>query len=262
MTKRICFLDVEPLVAVKIEDPIDQLLYEKLEKNTANDTAAEIIFHQSNSSHFQKSAVAASLKLKENYPEKDIQIIAVVDPMIFEITCEIVPQKKYPLTIVKTSTITVSTLEKRFSIYGVARSKIDKINLAPAVPEDTITTTTHIRSHERNYNLRVYEHCTDLIAYYYDALPNTSKKAYAIIKNAKKRNPKLHVDHLYSEKLQKIIDSIIPELSEREQYICRELTEGKTQKEIADSLGISGSRVHDIIVSTDRRIREKIYNIL
>ena len=75
MAKRICFLDVDPLVAVKVEDPIDQPLYEKFERITQTILQQKSFSTRAIPLIFEKAPFQPVLNSKKTIREKTSRLL-------------------------------------------------------------------------------------------------------------------------------------------------------------------------------------------
>ncbi len=99
----------------------------------------------------------------------------------------------------------------------------------------------------------LYCQCSDMIAYYYDNLPDT---ALRFAKSAVSGKSRLTVHHLYLSDTKDRIDSLIKQLPERERAAIMALNDGQTYREIAAEYGVSYNRAQQYVNKAGIRIRQ------
>lgn len=225
--KKICFLADRFLW----EDGIKNLLYQELYKVAEEDNTVDFCFHGCHEV-FAKEAVACILELKKCFPESNLSIVAIADPL--------------------------KDLEGELDKKGLLRRDefpkdcVDRIEYAPLIDGKCEKYNNRFIQHFYKINRWLYQQCDDMIAYYYDNLPNTTLR---FAKSAVSGKPHLTMHHLYLPDTKDRIDILIEQLPEREREAVLALNMGKTYREIAAEYGVSYNRAQQYVSKADMRIR-------
>lgn len=225
--KKICFLADRFLW----EDGIKNLLYQELYKIAEEDNTVDFCFHGCHEV-FAKEAVACILELKKCFPESKLSIVAIADPL--------------------------KDREEELDKEGMLRRDefpkdcVDRIEYAPLFDGKCEKYSNRFVQHFYKINRWLYQQCDDLIAYYYDNLPNTTLR---FAKSAVSGKSRLTMRHLYLPDTKDWIDILIEQLPERERAAVLALNTGKTYREIAAEYGVSYNRAQQYVSKADVRIR-------
>lgn len=98
----------------------------------------------------------------------------------------------------------------------------------------------------------LYHQCDDMIAYYYDNLPNITQRTARTATSGNSR-PALH--HLYLPKTKDRIDILIEQLPERERNAVLAINSGTTYRQLAEQLGVSYNRAQQLVNRGELQIR-------
>ncbi len=220
---RIVFLET----LTKIQKELPALLYEKIEGLFDTDNQFEFWF-KSYLQGFQKFAAETVKQLIKDHPEKEIQIVRVIDK----------------------------------SYYSFSKRDVEDLYLA-GFPSDItirdeyipkaleqIDTAEYNSKQARKIERWMYSQCDYLFAYTYLNLP-VQENRY-IKRTMKKSN--LNVVLLSTEKISNLIDECIELLDEREKIIVKAYNKGVPLVSIGKTLNITGNRVDQIARRAKRRI--------
>ena len=225
--KKVCF------VADRFfwEEEMDDLLYQEINKISNEDHIIEFYFHTCHEV-FTQRAVGCIQKLKEERPEKQLSIVAVIDPLKWG-------EAAYNEEIL-------------FRYDQFPRGSVDRIDLAPAFNGKCEKNERRFIQHFYKINRWLYHQCDDMIAYYYDNLPNITLRTTRSATTGKSR-PALH--HLYLPKTKDRIDILIEQLPERERNAVLALNSGTTYRQLAEQLGVSYNRAQQLTNRGELQIR-------
>lgn len=225
--KKVCF------VADRFfwEEEMDDLLYQEINKISNEDHIIEFYFHTCHEV-FTQRAVGCIQKLKEERPEKQLSIVAVIDPLKWG-------EAAYNEEIL-------------FRYDQFPRGSVDRINLAPAFNGKCEKNERRFIQHFYKINRWLYHQCDDMIAYYYDNLPNITLRTTRSATTGKSR-PALH--HLYLPKTKDRIDILIEQLPERERNAVLAINSGTTYRQLAEQLGVSYNRAQQLTNRGELQIR-------
>ncbi len=225
--KKVCF------VADRFfwEEEMDDLLYQEINKISNEDHIIEFYFHTCHEV-FTQRAVGCIQKLKEERPEKQLSIVAVIDPL-------------------KWGEVAYNE-EILFRYDQFPRGSVDRIDLAPAFDGKCEKNERRFIQHFYKINRWLYHQCDDMIAYYYDNLPNITLRTTRSATTGKSR-PALH--HLYLPKTKDRIDILIEQLPERERNAVLAINSGTTYRQLAEQLGVSYHRAQQLTNRGELQIR-------
>lgn len=225
--KKVCF------VADRFfwEEEMDDLLYQEINKISNEDHIIEFYFHTCHEV-FTQRAVGCIQKLKEERPEKQLSIVAVIDPLKWG-------EAAY-------------NEEFLFRYDQFPRGSVDRIDLAPAFNGKCEKNERRFIQHFYKINRWLYHQCDDMIAYYYDNLPNITLRTTRSATTGKSR-PALH--HLYLPKTKDRIDILIEQLPERERNAVLAINSGTTYRQLAGQLGVSYNRAQQLTNRGELQIR-------
>ena len=225
--KKVCF------VADRFfwEEEMDDLLYQEINKISNEDHIIEFYFHTCHEV-FTQRAVGSIKKLKEERPEKQLSIVAVIDPLKWG-------EAAYNEEIL-------------FRYDQFPRGSVDRIDLAPAFDGKCEKNERRFIQHFYKINRWLYHQCDDMIAYYYDNLPNITLRTTRSATTGKSR-PALH--HLYLPKTKDRIDILIEQLPERERNAVLAINSGTTYRQLAEQLGVSYNRAQQLTNRGELQIR-------
>lgn len=225
--KKVCF------VADRFfgEEGIGDLLYQEINKISNEDHIIEFYFHTCHEV-FTQRAVGCIQKLKEDRPEKQLSIVAVIDPLKWG-------EAAYNEEIL-------------FRYDQFPRGSVDRIYLAPAFDGKCEKNERRFIQHFYKIDRWLYHQCDDLIAYYYDNLPNITQRTARTATSGNSR-PALH--HLYLPKTKDRIDILIEQLPERERNAVLAINSGTTYRQLAEQLGVSYNRAQQLVNRGELQIR-------
>lgn len=225
--KKVCF------VADRFfwEEEMDDLLYQEINKISNEDHIIEFYFHTCHEV-FTQRAVGCIQKLKEERPEKQLSIVAVIDPLKWG-------EAAYNEEIL-------------FRYDQFPRGSVDRIDLTPAFNGKCEKNERRFIQHFYKINRWLYHQCDDMIAYYYDNLPNITLRTTRSATTGKSR-PALH--HLYLPKTKDRIDILIEQLPERERNAVLAINSGTTYRQLAEQLGVSYNRAQQLTNRGELQIR-------
>ena len=225
--KKVCF------VADRFfwEEEMDDLLYQEINKISNEDHIIEFYFHTCHEV-FTQRAVGCIQKLKEERPEKQLSIVAVIDPLKWG-------EAAYNEEIL-------------FRYDQFPRGSVDRIDLAPAFNGKCEKNERRFIQHFYKINRWLYHQCDDMIAYYYDNLPNITLRTTRSATTGKSR-PALH--HLDLPKTKDRIDILIEQLPERERNAVLAINSGTTYRQLAEQLGVSYNRAQQLTNRGELQIR-------
>ena len=225
--KKVCF------VADRFfwEEEMGDLLYQEINKISNEDRIVEFYFHTCHGIFSQK-AVACIQKLRRERPEKHLSIIAIIDPLRWG-------EDKF-------------NEEIPFRHDQFPRGSVDRIDFAPAFDGKCEKDERRFIQHFYKIDRWLYHQCDDMIAYYYDNLPNITQRTARTATSGNSR-PALH--HLYLPKTKDRIDILIEQLPERERNAVLAINSGTTYRQLAEQLGVSYNRAQQLVNRGDLQIR-------
>lgn len=170
--------------------------------------------------NFDKAAIEHIMDIKNMYPQKQIDIVAVIDPMKYE---------------------RLSFEEFNPERDGFPHNAVTKIEYAPRIEGKSELLPNRFIEHYRKVDRWIAEQCDTIIVYHYEDVPEHTNSE---IKRLKKKSKE--VISIYNPGVAKAIRDYIDNLDGREKTVLHGLKEGRTYKSLADELGISINRVQQI----------------
>lgn len=220
--RKVCFMGHDHLW----EDGVRELLYQELYQIVEKDSAVDFCFYWDGV--FFNEAVACIQELKKAFPESRLSVVMIENP-----------------SLRRNEGLDEEKLLQGWKDAGVC---VDRVEYAPSFDEKRIC--------DHNKTERwIRQQCDDLIAFYYDNLPDGMPRA---AKSAASRNPRLTIHHIFLPGTRQRIDELIGRLPEREKTAILARNEGETFREIAEKFGISGARTAQIAARGVRRIRQSL----
>ena len=168
----------------------------------------------------------------QNRPEKHLSIIAIIDPLRWG-------EDKF-------------NEEIPFRHDQFPRGSVDRIDFAPAFDGKCEKDERRFIQHFYKIDRWLYHQCDDMIAYYYDNLPNITQRTARTATSGNSR-PALH--HLYLPKTKDRIDILIEQLPERERNAVLAINSGTTYRQLAEQLGVSYNRAQQLVNRGELQIR-------
>lgn len=207
-------------------------MYSVMDSTSANRMREELIGLVERDSHiefwltgchnsYEKAAVEQAKELKKLFPEKQIDVVAIVDPLKYE----------------KHNWEDFNEVRSGFP-YG----SVDRIEYAPRIEGKSELLPHRFVEHYRKVFRWVVSQCDVLIAYYYDGVPDPTNTE---IKRIRKKG-KTEIIPIYNPEVAELIDSYIDNLEGRDKTVLQGLKAGRTYKSLAEELGISQNRVQQI----------------
>lgn len=170
---------------------------------------------------YEKTAVEHAKELKTLFPEKQIDVVAVVDLLKSEI----------------------NALEELYTFRnGFPYNSVDRIEYAPRIEGKCELIPHRFVEHHRKVFRWIVNQCNVLIAYSYDGVPDPTNTE---IKRIRKKG-KTEIIPIYNPDVAEMIDSYIDNLEGRDKTVLQGLKAGRTYKSLAEELGISQNRVQQI----------------
>lgn len=225
--KKVCF------VADRFfwEEEMGDLLYQEINKISNEDRVVEFYFHTCHEIFAQK-AVACIQKLRRERPEKHLSIIAIIDPLRWG-------EDKF-------------NEEIPFRHDQFPRGSVDRIDFAPEFDGKCDKDERRFIQHFYKIDRWLYHQCDDMIAYYYDNLPNITQRT---ARTAIIRKLQTGTTHLYLPKTKDRIDILIEQLPERERNAVLAINSGTTYRQLAEQLGVSYNRAQQLVNRGELQIR-------
>lgn len=212
---RICFRSVFAFV-----DPISKNnLRKSLIRLTEQNEQIEFWFTVCHDS-FDRAAVEYISDIKKMYPKKQIDIVAVIDPMKYE---------------------RLELEEFQAERDGFPHNAVTKIEYAPRIEGKCELKPNLFVAHSRKVDRWIADQCDIVIVYYYEGVPEYINSE---IKRLKKKSKEIIA--IYNPGVSKAIRDYISNLDGRERIVLQGLQEGRTYKSLGDELGISKNRVQQI----------------
>lgn len=225
--RKVCFLAERFLW----EKGMELLLYQELSEIIKAEEEIEFWFHTCHETFAQK-AIECIYRLREEYSDKNLLIVAVIDP----------------LKLAERG----GDVDSLIRISQFPENKVDRIEHAPLFDGKCEQHRNRFIQHFYKIDRWVYQQCDDLIAYYYDNLPDTTMR---FIKAATARKSNLTLHHLYLPETKYRIEILIEQLPERERTVVLALKQGKNYREIAEQLHMSYNRAQQLSNRANVQIR-------
>lgn len=216
--KKICFIEDSFLW----EKEITTALYNTCSQILQEDDTFDFLFHTCHEL-FSQQAIRIILQLKKEYPNKQLAIVAIIDPLQLD-----------------ENQIEIKNL---LSINGFTENIVDRMEFAPSIIGKCENHKNQFIQHVHKINRWVYSQCDHILAYYYENLPTNT---YRFLSYASSHNPSLIVHHLYLPDTKYRIDKMIETLPKNEQFAIVARNKGKTYRFIAKELCVSYSRAQNL----------------
>lgn len=215
--------------------PMDDVVHEAL-RNTLEhlaDTHCHIEFWYNNCHQdFERSSVEYILELQNKYPDKQFDIIAVLDPL-----------RNDPKGVLDYS------FTKRDE-NGYPLGSVSRYEYAPYLVGKSEQHYNRFITHHKKIVRWVRENCDILIAYHYDNINDTLNTDIKRLKKIQKPE----VISIYNPERYKQIDAHLELLPDRERTIILGLRNGRSYKSLSEEFGVSQERIRTIANSTGRRL--------
>lgn len=224
--KKICFISDSFLWEEKIRPVLHRAISHVIEQNDA----VEFWFHTLREPFLQEAVIAIP-EIRKSFPEKQVAVVAVVDPL-----------RKMELE---------RTDDQMLHTDGFQENSVDRVEYAPLFDGKCEKNATHFIQHFYKVNQWMYRQCDEVIAYFYDNLPTSLSKCASSILMGKSRLP---YQHIYLPETRALIDSQIAQLSEKEKYFMQKMNQGVSCAALAREFGISYNRVLQYATRAKRRI--------
>lgn len=227
--KRFYFLGMDSIYDY---DLIDRM-YQEVESRIANEQEAEFWFshvgHQ-----FSASCLAVAIRLRSKYPEKDLKIVRVFDPVKYDDSDD--------------------WYKAAFDV-AFPRCIPDKNIFAPEMREGVAQNVMQFVQQVRKVERWILRQVDTVIAYFY---PNLEDSIISQIEYAQ-RSCKAEVVHLFFDETQRFIqEQVDTAFDDRTKMILTMLQQGVTQKEIGKAVGVSTNRIRQIAHKAAREIRHTL----
>lgn len=170
---------------------------------------------------YEKIVMEHSKELKKLFPEKQIDVVAIVDPL----KCE------------KNNWEEVDEV-----LIGFPRGSVDRIDYAPRIEGKSELLPHRFIEHHRKVFRWIVSQCDVIIVYHYDGVPDPTNTE---IKRIRKKG-EIEIISVYNPEVAEEIDLYIEGLDGRDKTILQGLRTGRTYKSLAEELGISHNRVQQI----------------
>lgn len=227
--KRCCFLG---LMAVYDSELLDRIS-EELEKIIATEDKIEFWFYKPNMS-YERSCLSLAIWLRSKYPNKDISIVRVFDPILHE-----KPVDWYD-----------ETFNTRFP-----RCIPDRNIFAPTMDDDREKIKDRMIQRGNRVDRWIISQCNTIIAYYY---PDLDSSVNQDVKYAQKQKDTTVIQISFEETEHFIQEQINSLLDDRTKSILLMRKSGKTNAEIAKIIGVSNNRIGQIVSEAARDIRHAL----
>lgn len=185
---------------------------------------------------YEKTAVKYIKELGELFPDNQIDVVFIVDPVKYE---------KLDLDIKEVQD-------------GFPVGAITKIEYAPRIEGKCEQNPHRFVEHHRKVLRWIIEQCDVLIAYHYDGVPDPTNTE---IKRIRKKG-NIEIIPIFNPEVAKAIDTYIDSLDGRDKTVLHGIRAGRTYKSLSEELGISQNRVqqisHHAIRFMMKEIRHKI----
>ena len=224
--KRFYFLGIDSIYDCELIDRV----YQEVESRIEYEQEAEFWFYNVGL-QLSASCLAVAIRLRSKYPEKDMKIVRVFDPVEYDD-----PEDWYKVAFNST----------------FPRCIPDKNIFAPEMREGVAQNAMKFVQQARKVERWILRQVDTVIAYFY---PNLEDSVISQIEYAQ-RSCKAEVVHLFFEKTQRFIqEQVDTAFDDRTKMILTMLQQGVTQKEIGKAVGVSTNRIGQIAHKAARDIR-------
>ena len=222
--KKICFA-YDMLFAEKANlKVIEKILLDFLEK--------EAVACWFNGCHttFNDQVMETVLKIRNEYPEKELKVIDVIDPL-------------------NTESNTFNAEEEEED-DNFPKGSVDEFVMAPMFDGRAERNENYFIAHARKIEAWIWTQCDCMLAYYY---PNLPDRSYSLAQRGRKLK-NLEVIEINHEVTKELIEKRIQALRPEEKYLIENKRTGLPYKTIAAKLNISEQRI-------SQKTRKLIYKI-
>ena len=225
---RVCFLTI-----FRAMDEVSiQILRNKLIKLAESDKQLEFWFTGCHNSA-EKTMVQLIEETKELYPESQIDIVSIIDPIKYEkFTWEDFDEVR----------------------IGFPKGAVTKFEYAPRIEGKSEQIPNRFVEHYRKIERWIASQCDILFAFHYEGIPDYINNEVKRLK--KKKTPK--VISIYNPDVSKRINEWIDAQEGREGIVIKGIRDGRTYKSLSDELGISINRVQQLSHRAVRHMFSKI----
>lgn len=224
--KRFYFLGIDSIYDCELIDRI----YQEVESRIEYEQEAEFWFYNVGL-QFSASCLAVAIRLRSKYPDKDLKIVRVFDPVEYDD-----PDDWYKVAFNST----------------FPRCIPDKNIFAPEMREGVAQNAMQFVQQARKVERWILRQVDTVIAYFY---PNLEDSVISQIEYAQ-RSCKAEVVHLFFDETQRFIqEQVDTAFNDRTKMILTMLQQGATQKEIGKVVGVSTNRIGQIAHKAAREIR-------
>lgn len=227
--KRFYFLGIDSIYDSELIDRI----YDEVESRIENEQEAEFWFsHVGN--QFSASCLVVAIRLRSKYPEKDLKVVRVFDPVKYDDSedwYKVAFDSSFPRCIP------------------------DKNIFAPEMREGVAQNAMQFIQQARKVERWILRQVDTVIAYFY---PNLEDSVISQIEYAQ-CSCNVEVVHLFFDKTQRFIqEQVDTAFDDRTKTILTMLQQGVTQKEIGKAVGVSTNRIGQIAHKAAREIRHTL----
>ena len=181
----------------------------------------------------EKTMIQLIKEIKALYPENQISIVSVIDPIKYE---------KFAWGDFDEVRV------------GVPSGTVTKLEYAPRIEGKSEQFLNRFVEHYRKIDRWIAEQCDIVFAFHYEGIPDYINQEVKRLK--KKKTPK--VISIYNPDVSKRINDYIDALEGREGIIAQGIRDGRTYKSLSDELGISTHRVQQL---SHRAVRQMFSEI-
>lgn len=178
---------------------------------------------------FESAALLFILDLKKNNPEKEIGVVAVVDP-------------------VKVSGVDDNTFNEERD--GFPEGSVTRIQYAPCIVGKSEKYANRFIEHSKKVDRWVWEQCDTMLAFRYENLPNTVNTEV----NRVMKRTQINVISIFDPVIMEYVNDVIDKMEGREGVILRGLREGRTYNSLGEELGVTLHRINQIASKTMRHL--------
>lgn len=227
--KRFYFLGMDSIYDYELVDRI----YQEVESRIANEQEAEFWFsHVGN--QFSESCLSVAIRLRSKYPEKDLKIVRVFDPVKYDDSDDWYK----------------AAFDSTFP-----RCIPDKNIFAPEMGEGVAQNAMQFVQQARKVERWILRQVDTVITYFY---PNLEDSVISQIEYVQ-RSCNAEVVHLFFDETQQFIqEQVDTAFDDRTKTILIMLQQGVTQKEIGKAVGVSTNRIGQIAHKAARDIRHTL----
>lgn len=182
---------------------------------------------------YQKTAVKHIKELKLMFPESQIELVVIIDPL-------------------KNDIQNIEELDEFRT--GFPRGTVDKIEYTPLIEGKCELLPHRFVEHYRKVFRWIVDQCDVLVAYHYEGVPDSTNTE---LKRIRKKG-KTEIISVYNPEVAEAIDSYIDNLEGRDKIVLQGIRAGRTYKSLSEELGISQNRVQQISHHAIRYMMQEI----